>query len=127
MRKAVGIAVSLPLASALALWALGVVGPTFQVSAAGSQGRHTSDIRMCPGDPNRLLVASGSSSGSQIQYRTLDGGATWNESVLPLFSGDAFQDGPSVDWTLDGKAWTTTLGINSTGTALRGRAYVSLD
>jgi len=127
MRKVVGITVSLTLACTLALWALGVVGPNFQVSAASSQARYTSDIRMFPGDPNRLLVASESSSARQIQYRTLDGGATWNESVLPLFSGDALQDGPSVDWTLDGKAWTTTVGTNSLGTVSRGRAYVSLD
>jgi hypothetical protein len=82
---------------------------------------------MFPGDPNQVLVASESSSARQIQYRTLDGGVTWSESVLPLVTGDGFQSGPSVDWTTDHKAWTTTVGINTTGTQLRGRAYVSLD
>jgi hypothetical protein len=80
-----------------------------------------------PGDLNLVLVASESSSGRQIQYRTIDGGVTWAESPLPLFTGDAFQSGPSVDWTTDHNAWTTTVGINSTGTSLRGRVYLSTD
>jgi hypothetical protein len=75
-----------------------------------------------------VIAASDSSSARQIQYRTLNGGATWSETVLPLFSTDAFQSEPSVDWTAaDQKAWTTTVGINSTGTQARGRAYFSTD
>lgn len=80
---------------------------------------------MAPGNPNLLLVASESSSTRQIQYRTTDGGATWNETALPLFTGDVTQSGPSVDWTLDSKAWTTTVAANIGGSF--GRAYLSTD
>ncbi|HKI01782.1 MAG TPA: sialidase family protein [Thermoanaerobaculia bacterium] len=127
MRKVAGISVFLAAASAMAIWAAGVVGPNFQVSPTGALRRYTSDIRMFPGDPNQLLVASEESSGRQIQYRSLDAGANWDESVLPLVSTDVSQSGPSVDWTTDHKAWTTTVGTNAAGTQSRGRAYLSLD
>jgi hypothetical protein len=127
MRRISGVALFLAVLCALAVWALGVIGPNVRVSAVTSDKRFTSDIRIFPGDPKRVLAASESTSRRQIQYRTIDGGVTWNETVLPLFTTDAFQAGPSVDWTLDQKAWTATVGTNSTGTQSRGRAYLSVD
>lgn len=127
MRKVFGAVLFLAMVSSVALWALVVVGPDAQISALSTLSRYTSDIRISPEDPNRVIAASDSSNGRQIQYRTLNGGVTWTETTLPLFTSDAFQSGPSVDWTTDQKAWTTTVGINSAGTALRGRAYVSID
>src|SRR6476659_8256248 len=103
MRKVAGLLAILTAASVAAIWAAGVVGPNFRVSQPSSQQRYTSDIRMFPGDPNQILVASESSNGRQIQYRTIDGGLNWSESTLPLFSGDSFQSGPSIDWTTDHK------------------------
>ena len=43
----------------------------------------------------------------------------------PLQTGDAFHSDPTVDWTSDGTAWSTTIGINSAGTTLKMRAYQS--
>jgi len=77
MRKVALISGFLAVLSAVGMWAAGVVGPNFQVSQTGSQQRFTSDIRVFPGDLNLVLIASESSSGRQIQYRTIDGGVTW--------------------------------------------------
>ena len=48
---------------------------------------------------------------------------------LPLYTtgGDAFNSDPTVDWTSDGTAWSSTMGINSAGTTLKVRSYKSTD
>ena len=50
---------------------------------------------------------------------------SWSQTTLPLATGDAFHSDPTVEWTSDGTAWSTTLGINSSATQLRLRAYKS--
>jgi hypothetical protein len=52
-------------------------------------------------------------------------GGSWNQTTLPLASGDNFHSDPAVDWTSDGTAWAFTLGISATGHALR--SYRSTD
>ncbi|HEV7668757.1 MAG TPA: hypothetical protein VGS22_09550 [Thermoanaerobaculia bacterium] len=41
--------------------------------------------------------------------------------------GDAFNSDPTVDWTSDGVAWSTTIGINGSITQLRIRSFRSTD
>jgi hypothetical protein len=89
--------------------------------------RSESDIRLNFWDPSKVIAASNNleDSGQQIQYWSADGGQTWGESTLPLVSSDSFHSDPTVDWTSDGTAWSTTLGITDDGEALRLRLYRS--
>ena len=59
-------------------------------------------------------------------HHSADGGATWLQSSLPGFAGDARQGDPTIDWTSDGTAWSVTIGISPT-LALVLRAYKSSD
>jgi hypothetical protein len=86
-----------------------------------------SDIRINFFNPQRIIAASNSSSGSQSQYYSSDGGATWARTDLPKIHGDAFHSDPTVDWTSDGTAWTTTIGLDSSGSILQLRSYRSSD
>jgi hypothetical protein len=45
-----------------------------------------------------------------IHY-SADGGATWSQSKLPSVADDHFQSDPAVDWTSDGTAWATAIGV----------------
>src|SRR3954447_12641146 len=91
--------------------------------------RSESDIRVNYWDPMKIISASNniSGSGSQAQFYSTDGGATWGQTSLPLQVGDAFHSDPTVEWTSDGTAWATTIGINSGGSVLHMRAYKSID
>lgn len=53
------------------------------------------------------------------------GGATWGQTLLPLSSGDTDGGDPAVDWTSDGSAWATTLGIGATD--IKIRSFTSSD
>jgi hypothetical protein len=103
------------------------VGTNTRVSGAQTSRRSESDIRVDFWNPNRVISASNniSGSGQQGQYWSSDGGASWSQTTLPLATGDAFHSDPTVEWTSDGTAWSTTLGINSSATQLRLRAYKS--
>ena len=57
----------------------------------------------------------------------LDGGASWAHTSLPLVVGDNIHSDPTVDWTSDGTAWTTTIGIQAAGDILQLRSYRSND
>lgn len=105
------------------------VGANVRVSGAQTARRSESDIRVDYWNPNRVIAASNniSGSGQQGQYWSANGGATWSQGLLPLQTGDAFHSDPTVDWTSDGTAWTTAMGINSSATQLRMRAYKSTD
>lgn len=96
-------------------------------SGAQSSARSESDIRVNYWNPQKILGASNSISagGTQSVFRSLDGGATWSQTTLPLVSPDTSHSDPTVDWTSDGKAWSTTLGIQ--GSTLKLRSYVSTD
>ncbi len=75
--------------------------------------RSESDIRINFWNPLQVIVASNNigGTGQQAQYYSGDGGLTWGQSFLPLFSTDSFHSDPTVDWTSDGTAWSTTIGI----------------
>jgi hypothetical protein len=105
------------------------VGANVRASGAQSSRRSESDIRIDFWNPNRVISASNniSGNGQQGQYWSSDGGATWQQTYLPLLTGDAFHSDPTVEWTSDGTAWSTAMGINSSATQLRMRAYRSTD
>lgn len=105
------------------------IGTNYRISGAQSSARSESDIRVNYWNPNLIIGASNNISGSgfQAQFYSLDGGATWGQTYLPGYSGDAFNSDPTVDWSSDGTAWSSTMGINSTGTVLKVRMYKSTD
>jgi|SRR6185369_4675463 len=91
--------------------------------------RSESDIRINFRDPSQVIAASNNikGSGQQAEYHSSDGGQTWGETTLPLVS-DVLQSNPTVDWTSDGTAWSTTIGITgSSNPNLRLRLYRSTD
>ena len=93
-----------------------------------SSPRSESDIRVNYWDPTKMIGASNDIAGAgQAQFYSADGGATWGQTTLPLQPGDAFDSDPTVEWTSDGTAWATTIGINSGATSLQMRAYKSID
>jgi hypothetical protein len=105
------------------------VGGEKRISGAQTAPRSESDIRVNYWDPMKIIGASNniSGSGSQAQFYSTDGGATWGQTSLPLQPGDAFHSDPTVDWTSDGTAWATTIGINAGRSVLQMRAYKSTD
>src|SRR5581483_10328958 len=104
-------------------------GPNVRISGASAVPKSESDIRVNYLNPSKIIAASNtiSAGGSQSQFFSSDGGATWSQTNLPLQPGDAFHSDPTVDWTSDGTAWSTTLGINALGTVLQLRSYRSSD
>jgi hypothetical protein len=103
------------------------VGTNRRISGAQTVPRSESDIRINYWNTSKIIAASNNigGSGQQAQYYSSDGGATWGQSFLGLQTGDSFHSDPAVDWTSDGTAWSATIGINSTGTTLKMRAYKS--
>jgi hypothetical protein len=101
------------------------VGADLRTSGAQTSPRSESDIRINYWNPNLIIGASNniSASGQQAQSYSSDGGATWGQSFLPLFSTDSYHSDPTVDWTSNGTAWSTTIGIK--GNTLKMRAYLS--
>lgn len=103
-------------------------GANLRISGAAANARSESDIRINFNNPLRILAASNNivASGHQAQYWSLDGGATWGQTTLPFTASDTSHSDPTVDWTSDGTAWSTTIGIQG-GSQLRMRAYKSVD
>ncbi|HEX6095678.1 MAG TPA: sialidase family protein [Thermoanaerobaculia bacterium] len=105
------------------------VTPGANVSTSGPQtsSRSESDIRVNYRNPQQIVAASNNirGSGAQGMYYSSDGGATWGQTHLPIRTGDSFHADPTVDWTLDGVAWSTTIGIS--GNVLQIRSYRSSD
>jgi len=101
------------------------VGTNVRTSGAQTSARSESDIRINFFNPTQVIAASNniSASGTQSQFYSADGGATWGQTSLPLTSTDAFHSDPTVDWTSNGTAWAVTLGIK--GNTLKVRAYKS--
>ncbi|MEA2490497.1 MAG: serine protease, partial [Acidobacteriota bacterium] len=85
------------------------------VSGTAGSPRSESDIRIDYWNPNRVIAASNDivAGGHQVQYYTTDGGVTWGRTSLPFASGDTSHSDPTVDWTSDGTAWSTTIGVQS--------------
>jgi hypothetical protein len=102
-------------------------GTNLRVSGSATVSRSESDIRVNYWNTQKIIGASNNigGSGQQAQFFSSDGGATWGQTSLALQTGDAFHSDPTVDWTSDGTAWATTIGINSAGTVLKMRAYKS--
>jgi hypothetical protein len=101
------------------------VGTDHSISGSQTVPRDTPDIRINFWNTSKVIAASNNigGTGQQAQYYSSDGGLTWGQSFLPLVSTDSFHSDPTVDWTSDGTAWSTTLGIKST--TLKVRAYKS--
>lgn len=104
-------------------------GTNVRESGAQTVSRSESDIRINYWNPSKIIAASNNIGGSGTQgvYYSSDGGVTWGQTNLPLASGDAFHSDPTVDWTSDGTAWSTTMGINSAQTVLKVQSYRSTD
>jgi hypothetical protein len=105
----------------------GTPGTNLRSSGAQTVARSESDIRINYWNPSRIIAASNNIGGSGMQgeYYSTDGGVTWGQSSLPLATGDAFHSDPTVDWSSDGTAWSTTMGINSGSTVLKVQSYRS--
>jgi hypothetical protein len=102
-------------------------GTNVRTSGPQTVSRSESDIRINYWNPMKIIAASNNigGSGMQGQYYSSDGGVTWGQTNLPLASGDAFHSDPTVDWSSDGTAWSTTMGINSAQTVLKVQSYRS--
>ncbi|HKR63497.1 MAG TPA: pre-peptidase C-terminal domain-containing protein [Thermoanaerobaculia bacterium] len=100
-------------------------GTNVRTSGAQTASRSESDIRINYWDPSKIIAASNNigGSGTQGMYYSSDGGVTWGQTNLPLASGDSFHSDPTVDWSSDGTAWSTTMGIN--GNVLKVQSYRS--
>jgi hypothetical protein len=104
------------------------VGKNAKISGKSSTPRSESDIRINPGDTKKIIGASNNPGGSQqAHFFSADGGVSWGQSFLPLIPGDSLHSDPTVDWTSDGTAWATTIGISAGSTVLQMRAYQSKD
>jgi hypothetical protein len=104
------------------------VGQNLRISGQSDTPRSESDIRINPGNSKQIIAASNNiGSGHQAHFFSADGGASWGQTTLPLLTGDSTHSDPTVDWTSDGTAWATTIGINADTTVLQMRAYKSTD
>ena len=100
-------------------------GTNVRTSGSQTSSRSESDIRINYWNPSKIIAASNNiaSSGLQGVYYSTDGGVTWGQTNLPLASGDSYHSDPTVDWTSDGTAWSSTMGIN--GNTLKVQSYKS--
>lgn len=100
-------------------------GTNVRTSGTQTGSRSESDIRVNYWDPSKIIAGSNniSGSGQQGMYYSSDGGVTWGQTSLALASGDSFHSDPTVDWSSDGTAWSTTMGIN--GNVLKVQSYRS--
>ena len=106
-----------------------------RISGAQSSSRGETAIRVNRYEPRRIVAASknlppgaamGLSGAQMAIFYSSDGGASWGQSYLPWAAGDVFMGDPSVDWTSDGTAWATIIGVTA-GYSLVVRAYRSTD
>jgi hypothetical protein len=106
-----------------------VVTNEVRISGLQTAPRSETDIRINYFDPTKILAGSNNIGGSGRQgiYYSTNGGTSWAQTELPLETADAFQSDPTAEWTSDGKAWSSTLGINSGQTVLKMRNYVSVN
>lgn len=92
-------------------------GADLRTSGTQIAPRSESNIRVNRRNPNLIIAASNNiqASGRLGVYYSTDGGATWNQTLLPMRAGDIFQADPTVEWTSDGTAWATAIGVISFG------------
>ncbi|MFY9825549.1 MAG: hypothetical protein WAM82_29515 [Thermoanaerobaculia bacterium] len=100
-----------------------------RISGAQTSPRSESAIRVNYWNPQKVIGASNniSSSGRQAMFFSSNAGVSWGQTLLPLVTGDSFMSDPTVEWTSDGTAWSTTIGINAAATVLTMRSYKSTD
>jgi len=100
-----------------------------RISGAQTSPRSESAIRVNYWNTQKIIGASNniSSSGRQAMFFSSDAGVSWGQTLLPLVTGDSFMSDPTVEWTSDGTAWSTTIGINAAATVLKMRSYKSTD
>lgn len=105
-----------------------LIGTNLRVSGQQSAPRSESYIQINYFDPTKILIASNNIGGTGRQgiYRSSDGGATWAQTELPLAPGDEFHSDPTVDFSGDGRAWSSAMGIDAGGD-IRLRNYFSTD
>src|SRR5580693_1888493 len=93
---------------------------TSEQNISGNPGipRSESMIRINPFSPAKIIGASNNigGNGEQAIFFSTNTGATWSQTQLPLQSGDSFHSDPTVEWTSDGTAWSTTIGIDASAT-----------
>jgi hypothetical protein len=106
-----------------------------RISGAQTSSRGETAIRVNRYEPRRIVAASknlepgapeGYSGQQMAIFYSSDGGASWGQSYLPWAAGDLHMGDPSVDWTSDGTAWATIVGVNASSPLLI-RAYRSTD
>ncbi len=106
-----------------------LVGGNLRISGAQTTPRSESDIRINYWNGQKIISGSNniSASGAQAMFYSTDGGVNWGQTNLPIQTGlgDAFHSDPTVDWTSNSDAWSTTIGINSAATVLKMRLYKS--
>ena len=102
-------------------------GTNVRTSGLQSAARSESDIRINYWNPQKIIAGSNNigGSGQQGMYWSADGGVTWGQTTLPLASGDSFHSDPTVDWSSDGTAWSTAMGIG--GSVAKIQSYRSND
>ncbi|HWM93269.1 MAG TPA: sialidase family protein [Thermoanaerobaculia bacterium] len=108
---------------------IGVPHPNLRISGRAPNPRSESDIQVFEPDPQRIVAASNNieGSGRQAQYWSADGGETWGETTLELIEDDLLHSDPTVGWTSDGTAWSSTIGIHRSFGDLRLRLFKSTD
>jgi hypothetical protein len=96
------------------------------VNISGTQSGFCSesDISINPKNPSQIISASNTPT-NQGQYWSIDGGASWKQTILQIISPDVNHTDPAVGWTTDGTAWAVVLGMRTTG--LVTRVYKSSD
>ncbi len=101
------------------------VGSDLRISGAQTVSRSESDIRINYLDAQKIISASNNIGGNGLQaiYYSTNGGASWSQTTLPATGTDQEHSDPTCDWTSDGTAWSSTLGI--VGNILRVRNYFS--
>jgi hypothetical protein len=98
-----------------------------RASGAESGPRYESMIRIDGRHPDHIVGAANTGVGPEQMFYSQDGGATWGQSLLTLVENDSDDSDPGVDWTSDGTAWTTTIGIALPQFVLKLRSYRSSD
>jgi len=86
------------------------MGTNVNISGATSGFCSESDISINPSNPDQIICASNATL-NQAQFWSGDGGATWQQTLLPLDPADLNQTDPAINWTSDGTAWSTTIGL----------------
>jgi hypothetical protein len=101
------------------------IGANLRSSGLQTSSRSESDIRIDFFNPTRVMAGSNNIGGNGRQgiYYSTNTGATWSQTNLPLTAPDTIHSDPTIDWTNDGRAYSSTLGIN--GGTLRLRNYYS--